>query len=88
MIEIASSLNYVEFDEVKDYATTFEMWKNMKDIYGGDDNVKRAKVESLRGQFDQMKMREDDVRNNKVERMITCKYNQYQKIIKHIEENK
>ena len=33
------------------------MWNKLKDIYGGDDNVKRAKAESLRGQFDQTKMR-------------------------------
>ena len=49
MIDIASSLNYVEFDEVKDCTTTFEMWKKLKYIYGGDDNVKRAKEEILRG---------------------------------------
>ena len=52
MIDIASTLSYVEFDEVKDCKTAHEMWNKMKDIYGGDDNVKRGKVESLRGQFD------------------------------------
>ena len=52
MIDIAYSLNYVEFDEVKDCATTFETWKKLKDIYGGDDNVKRSKAKILRGQFD------------------------------------
>ena len=26
MIDIASTLNYVKFDEVKDCATTYEMW--------------------------------------------------------------
>ena len=35
------------------------MWTKLKDIYGGDENLRRAKVEILRGQFDQMKMRED-----------------------------
>ena len=49
MIDIASALSYEEFDEVKDYKTTFEMWNKLKDIYGGDENVRRAKVESLRG---------------------------------------
>ena len=44
MIDIASILNYVEFDEVKDYCTTYEMWIKLKAIYGG--------AESLRGQFD------------------------------------
>ncbi len=49
MIGIDSTLNYVEFDEVKDCDTTHEMCNKMKDIYGGDGNVRRAKVESLRG---------------------------------------
>ena len=43
MIDIASSLNYVEFDEVKDCATTHEMWIKIKEIYGGDDNVKEPR---------------------------------------------
>ena len=45
------------------------MWKKIKEIYGGGDNVKRAKVESLRGQFDQMKMREDENIAKYVERI-------------------
>ena len=45
MIDIASALNYVEFDEIKDCATTHEMWNKLKDIYGVNDNVRRAKVE-------------------------------------------
>ena len=49
MIGIAFSLSYAKFDEVKDCKIAHEMWNELKDIYGGDDNVKRAKVESLRG---------------------------------------
>ena len=49
MIDIASALSYEEFDEVKDCKTSFEMWNKLKDIYGCDDNVRRAKAESLRG---------------------------------------
>ena len=60
MIDIASTLNYVEFDEVKGCATTHDMWTKLKDIYGGDDNVKRSKEESFKDQFDQMKMREHE----------------------------
>ena len=60
MIDIASSLNHIEFDEVKDCPTTFHMWKKVEEIFGGDDNVRRAKEKNLRGQFDQMKMREDE----------------------------
>ena len=72
MIDIASSLNYAEFDEVKDCPTAFHMWKNLKEIYGGDDNVKRAKEESLRGQFDQMRMREDENIAKYVDRIKAC----------------
>ena len=57
MIDIASALSYEEFDEIKDCTTTHQRWIKLKEIYGGDDNVKRAKVESLRGQFDQMRTR-------------------------------
>ena len=30
MTDIASALSYAEFDEVKDYKTTFYMWKKLK----------------------------------------------------------
>ena len=49
MINIASSLSYEEFDDIKDWKTIFEMWNKLKEIYGGDDNVRREKAESLRG---------------------------------------
>ena len=49
MIDIASALSYEEFDEIKDCKNAFEMWKKLKEIYRGDDNVRRAKAESLRG---------------------------------------
>ena len=45
------------------------MWKKLKENYGGDDNVRRAKVESLRGQFSQMRMREDENIAKYVERI-------------------
>ena len=34
------------------------MWETLSNIYGGDDNVKRAKREILRGKFDDMNMEE------------------------------
>ena len=45
------------------------MWTKLKDIYGGDDNVGRAKAKSLRGQFGQMKIREDENIAKYVERI-------------------
>ena len=52
MIDIASTLSYENFDEIKNCKFANAMWKKLKEIYGGDDNVKTEKVESLRGQFD------------------------------------
>ena len=43
MIDIASALSYEEFDEIKDCTTANVMWKKLKEIYQGDDNVRRAK---------------------------------------------
>ena len=57
MINIASTLSYTKFDEVNDYKISHEMWTKLKDIYGGDENIRRAKAESLRGKYDQIKMR-------------------------------
>ena len=54
MLEIASSLNYVEFDDIKDCETTKSMWDSLHTIYGGDKNVQRAKSKSLRSKFDDM----------------------------------
>ena len=36
------------------------MWDALHTIYGGDKNVLRAKVESLWGKFDDMRMQEDE----------------------------
>ena len=36
------------------------MWETLSNIYGGDDNVKRAKREILTGKFDDMKMEEGE----------------------------
>lgn len=36
------------------------MWYDLHTIYGGDKNVLRAKVESLRGKFDDMRMQEGE----------------------------
>ena len=60
MLEIVSTLSYAEYDDIKGYNTAFKMWKTLLDIYGGDQNVQRAKRESLRGKFDDMKMEEGE----------------------------
>ena len=69
MIDIASSLSYEEFYEIKDYKFADAMWKKLKEIYEGDDNVRRAKAKSLWGKFGQMRMREDENIAKYVERI-------------------
>ena len=39
MLEIASSLNYAKFDEIKVCTSTFQMWEALSNIYRGDQNV-------------------------------------------------
>ena len=58
MLEIASTLSYVEYDDIKGCDTTHKMWPTLSTIYGGDQNVQRAQREILRGKFDDMKMEE------------------------------
>lgn len=60
MIDIASSLNYSKFNEVKDCPIAYELWGKIKKVYGGDKNVQRAKAKILRDKFDQMELTEDE----------------------------
>ena len=60
MLEIASTLSYAEFDDIKGLNSAKKMWDALKTIYGGDKNVQRAKSEILRGKFDDMKMEEGE----------------------------
>ena len=60
MLEIASALNYDKFDDIKGCDTACKMWKALLDIYEGDQNFQRAKRESRRGKFDDMKIEEGE----------------------------
>ncbi|WP_169713841.1 hypothetical protein, partial [Paludifilum halophilum] len=59
-MDISSALSYVEFDDIKGFYSTKKMWDSLHTIYGGDANVLRAKSESLRGKFDDMRMQEGE----------------------------
>ena len=43
MIDIASSITYSEFDEVKECLTAFEMWKKLHKVYGDDKICKQPR---------------------------------------------
>ena len=48
-----STLNDVEFDNLKNCATTKEMWDKISLVHGGYQNVLREKDGSLKGKFDE-----------------------------------
>ena len=60
MLEIASTLSYAEFDDIKGLKSAKKMWDSIDTIYGGDKNVQRAKSKSLKGMFDDMRMEEGE----------------------------
>ena len=60
MLEISSTLIYAEFDDIKCLDSAKKMWDSLKTIYGGDKNVQRAKLESLKGKFDEMRIEEGE----------------------------
>jgi hypothetical protein len=37
-----------------------EVWDNLQNIYEGDSKVKATKLQTYRGQFEQLKMKEDE----------------------------
>ncbi|GLJ11241.1 hypothetical protein SUGI_0148320 [Cryptomeria japonica] len=57
---IISSLSNSEYIDVHGLETTYEVWKKLEEIYSGDEYVKIAKEESLRGKFDDMCMAEGE----------------------------
>ena len=69
MLEIASTLSYAEFDDIKGYDSAKKMWDALHTIYEGDKNVLRAKAENLRGKFDDMRMHEGENISQYVERI-------------------
>ena len=60
MLEISSTLSYAKFDDIKGLDSAKKIWDSLATIYGGDTNVLRAKAESLRGKFDDMRMEEGE----------------------------
>ena len=60
MLEIASSLSYIEFDDINECDTSKKMWNAIGKIYGVEKYVLKEKSKSLRGKFDDMRMQEGE----------------------------
>jgi hypothetical protein len=48
------------FTKVAHCKSTKEIWDKLQNIYEGDSNVKETKLQTYRGQFEQLKMKEDE----------------------------
>ena len=55
MIKILFALNDLEFYDIKNQKNAKEMWEKFILMYGGDENVLRAKFKSIRGKYDDTK---------------------------------
>ncbi|GLJ18712.1 hypothetical protein SUGI_0333860 [Cryptomeria japonica] len=60
MIEIKSALTDSEFNDLEGCNDTKAMWDKLISVYGGNEHVQRAKVDSLRGQLESMRMNEGE----------------------------
>ena len=72
MLEISSILSYVKFDDTRGCNSTKKMWDSLHTIYGGDTNILRAKSESLRSKFDDMRMQEGENITQYLSRIKIC----------------
>ena len=48
MLEIASTLSYLKFKDIKTSTTSKGMWDSLQNMYGGNKNVLRTKAECLK----------------------------------------
>ena len=60
MNAILSGLTETVFVKLMHCDTTKEVWDKLKYIYEGDDKVKGAKLQTYKGQFENMKMKEEE----------------------------
>ena len=60
MNAILSGLAETIFVKVMHCETAKEIWDKLKNIYEGDDKVKGAKLQTYRGEFENLKMKEEE----------------------------
>ena len=57
---LLNGLSDMIFTKVAHYKSAKEIWDKIQNIYEGDTKVKEAKLQTYRGQFEQLKMKEDE----------------------------
>jgi ribosome-binding factor A len=57
---LLNGLSDTVFTKVAHCKSAKEIWDKLRSIYEGDSKVKEAKLQSYRGQFEQLKMKKDE----------------------------
>jgi hypothetical protein len=57
---LLNGLSETIFTKVAHCKSTKEIWDKLRNIYEGDSKVKATKLQTYRGQFEQLKMKEDE----------------------------
>jgi hypothetical protein len=57
---LLNGLSDTIFTKVSHCKSAKEIWDKLRNIYEGDSKVKEAKLQTYRGQFEQLKMKEDE----------------------------
>jgi hypothetical protein len=57
---LLNGLNEIVFTKVAHCKSAKEIWDKLRNIYEGDTKFKDAKLQTYRGQFEQLKMKEDE----------------------------
>jgi hypothetical protein len=57
---LLNGLSDMVFTKVAHCKSAKEIWDKLQNIYEGDSKVKTAKLQTYRGQFEQLKMKEDE----------------------------
>jgi hypothetical protein len=57
---LMNGLGETVFTKVEHCKSTKEIWDKLRNIYEGDSKVKAGKLQTYRGQFEQLKMKEDE----------------------------
>jgi hypothetical protein len=59
-IALLNGLSDTVFTKVAHCKSAKEIWDNLRNIYEGDSKVKETKIQTYRGKFEQLKMKEDE----------------------------
>jgi hypothetical protein len=57
---LLNGLSDMVFNKVAHCKSSKEIWDKLRNIYEGDSKVKATKLQTYRGQFEQLKMKEDE----------------------------